>query len=130
MTEAMKLTVKNGVRKYRQRMRTEGRCYCGQPVEQGFRNCKKHRAYHRQRLYGITEKQFDDLVLKQDGKCAICNTEPDTAKKTLAVDHDHKTGAIRGLLCHYCNGLLGHAKDSVDRLTSAINYLEKHSVHD
>lgn len=64
------------------------------------------------RLYAITPEQYDALYAAQSGLCAICH-EPESieVKKrnpwTLAVDHDHETGAIRGLLCNRCNYLEG-----------------------
>ena len=52
--------------------------------------------------YGITIEQYDSMLLSQKNKCYICNEE-----KKLVVDHCHKTGAIRKLLCHGCNTVLG-----------------------
>lgn len=77
--------------------------------------------------YGITREQYQDLYTKQNGKCASCGcvwagTEmhPD-----LVVDHDHKTGAVRGLLCPDCNNILGLANDSQTRLDAAKAYLQR-----
>lgn len=61
------------------------------------------RTSHLKRLYGITVEMYDSLLLKQDSRCAICGKHQDEFPKRLAVDHDHKTGEIRGLLCTYCN---------------------------
>lgn len=73
--------------------------------------------------YGITEDEYNDILCAQNGRCAICLCKPRT--KSLAVDHDHKTNEIRGLLCSRCNhGLLGHAHDSIEMLKRAIEYLE------
>lgn len=74
-----------------------------------------------QRLYGLTVEQHAEILKAQDGKCKICNELPKT--KSLFVDHCHKTGKVRGLLCVYCNSLLGMAKDSPTILQNAINYL-------
>lgn len=72
--------------------------------------------------YSITIEQYDDMLSSQNGGCAICGTIP--KKKRLAVDHDHKTGFIRGLLCTQCNHhVLGGAKENVDILRSAVSYL-------
>lgn len=75
--------------------------------------------------YGITEAAYLALLDAQQSRCALCLLAFDkTAKATTPhVDHDHVTGKVRGLLCHHCNVLLGHAKDSADLLTSAIRYL-------
>lgn len=81
----------------------------------------KSRNNHLRRTYGITTEQYEQLKRNQNGKCAICSGEFDS---TLHVDHCHKTGAIRGLLCNACNSGLGKLKDSVKLLKSAIKYLE------
>ena len=72
--------------------------------------------------YGITSAQYDKLLVKQKGSCAICKSIP--TKKRLAVDHDHSTGKIRGLLCHPCNAAIGLFKDNTDFLLEAKRYLE------
>lgn len=78
--------------------------------------------YRLQRVYGISLDDYAALFEAQDGRCAICGNRP--RKRKLAVDHDHKTGAVRGLLCSHCNHkLLGGARDSIDMLQSAIDYL-------
>ena len=72
--------------------------------------------------YGITADQYDVLVKKQKGQCAICK-QPCTVNTKLSVDHNHTTGKVRGLLCHRCNLALGLFKDDVNRLQAALNYL-------
>lgn len=68
------------------------------------------RAGHLRRTYGITEAQYDVLLKFQGGKCFICRRPP--AKRRLEVDHDHKSGLIRGLLCWFCNKkVIGSATD-------------------
>ena len=81
--------------------------------------------------YGITSQEYKHLLSLQEGKCAIClNFETALSKygkvKRLAIDHDHKTGKVRGLLCQRCNITLAHVEK--DRLISekAIKYLEKY----
>lgn len=76
----------------------------------------------RLRRYGITDAQYDDMLEAQNGTCAICNREPEG--KRLAVDHDHTTGAIRGLLCDHCNHVLGKAEDRAEWLRNAADYLD------
>lgn len=86
--------------------------------------------------YGITVAEFDAMVVAQRGVCAICGTEgrelhiARTIKgdPNLTVDHDHATGAIRGLLCIDCNNLLGRAADDTDILYRAIEYLRAHRL--
>jgi len=90
---------------------------------------KKRLINSRKHDYGVTEEQYNEMLASQDNKCAICKNE-ETAMKNgrvlpLAVDHDHKTGLIRGLVCLRCNHGLGAFKDDIVRLESAINYLRK-----
>ena len=60
------------------------------------------REYHLRRRYGIGEKEFQELLAEQGGVCAICGA-PDPQH----LDHDHRTGWVRGILCFNCNGGLG-----------------------
>jgi hypothetical protein len=64
------------------------------------------------------------------GCCKICKTHYSEFSKRLAVDHDHNTGKIRGLLCLYCNTGLGKFKDSTKLLNEAIKYLEENTNGD
>ena len=83
---------------------------------------------HFRKSYGLTYSEVIELREKQNNLCAICD-EPgflmnDRVKSGLNVDHNHKTGEVRGLLCHNCNRGLGLFKDNTDRLKRAIDYLE------
>lgn len=76
--------------------------------------------------YGITPEDYDQMLKKQRGKCAICGL-PDPGqkgKKFLCIDHDHKTGKVRGLLCHRCNRGLGLLFDSIKAVEKAVKYLK------
>ena len=73
-------------------------------------------------MYGITAQEYIEMHAKQGGKCAICKETPNT-KRGLHVDHCHKTGKVRGLLCHGCNVAIGSLKESVETLERAIKYL-------
>jgi hypothetical protein len=77
--------------------------------------------------YGLSTGEYDAMLAKQGGRCAICCLRP--RSKRLAVDHDHKTGRVRGLLCGSCNRrLLGAAHDDPAILRRALGYLEGEEV--
>jgi hypothetical protein len=80
------------------------------------------RKYKRYRKYKLTQDGYDRMVADQQGRCAICHSEP----PVLAVDHDHETGAVRGLLCRNCNLGIGLLRDDIDLLRSATRYLTIH----
>jgi len=76
--------------------------------------------YMRQRKYGLTTEQYQEMAQAQGNKCAICQVE-----KPLVIDHDHGTGKVRGLVCTPCNTALGQFGDTVEGLQNAISYLQK-----
>jgi len=92
---------------------------------------KKQRAYYAKSrgkawlkyYYGITVADYEALLAKQNGKCAICREKPPRGE-TLCVDHCHVTGRIRGLLCRGCNCGLGNYRDDPRRLRAGAAYLE------
>ena len=75
--------------------------------------------------YSITQEDYNSLFVAQEGRCAICGKHQSEVSRTLAVDHDHETGEIRGLLCHSCNVVLGLMADDPGTLRSAADYLER-----
>jgi hypothetical protein len=75
--------------------------------------------------YGMTAEEYRRRAAEQDGRCAICREEPEDGKR-LHVDHNHETGAVRALLCRWCNYALGNAKDDPERLRAMAAYLERH----
>ncbi|CCF85406.1 endonuclease VII domain-containing protein [Nitrolancea hollandica] len=85
---------------------------------------KKQRAQQLKKKYGITPDEYKALLVEQRGGCAICGQPP--IDKALAVDHDHETGTVRGLLCAPCNKGIGLLKDRSEVLTAAAEYLRKH----
>jgi len=93
-----------------------GRCSVCLPCE---RNHK--RRLHLKRSYGLTDACIDRLMSNYE--CSICCADED-----LVVDHNHDTGAVRGLLCHKCNLGIGHLDDSIERLEKALNYLKLHAT--
>ena len=79
----------------------------------------------RLKQFGLSVADYNQMLSEQSGVCAICGQVPSGKRTRLAVDHDHETGKVRGLLCHGCNTMLGFARDSKTTLQSAINYLAK-----
>lgn len=87
-------------------------------------NCKRcHRDRVVRKAYGISLDEYEAMLKRQDGRCVICGTRGGKGRK-LAVDHDHKTGAVRALLCSPCNTSLGLMMDDPVRLRAAAAYLE------
>ena len=84
------------------------------------------------RQYGIDITQYNAMLEAQDGVCGICNraenNEISGKVLSLAVDHDHATGAVRALLCSACNTALGLFNDSADLLAKAVEYLARHKA--
>ena len=94
-------------------------------------NPEKHKISTREnhlRKYGITIEKHNEILLSQNGKCAICGTDYFDGKGGFCVDHNHDTGLVRGILCHHCNLILGHCRDNLSILTSAFDYLSKHKT--
>jgi hypothetical protein len=79
--------------------------------------------YNLKRKFGITLQDYEALLLKQNGKCATCDKIRSSNGKKLAVDHCHKTGRIRGLLCNECNTSLGLIKEDIQTLQNLIAYI-------
>lgn len=71
------------------------------------------------REYGISQADFERMAAEQNHRCLICHKEKD-----LAVDHCHRTGVVRGLLCHNCNKGIGHFFEDVETIKRAIEYIE------
>lgn len=93
------------------------------------KNPQAYREYFLKARYGITQQQYDDLLASQNGKCAICETDEFVGPgRRPHIDHDHKTGKIRGLVCVHCNVTLGMARDNPGWLEMAITYLERHAL--
>lgn len=84
---------------------------------------------HLEYSYGIPLDEYDRMYSNQHGRCCICGKHSDeTHRKRLFVDHCHKTGKIRGLLCQQCNTALGMASDDIDILCAMIGYLSEHKL--
>lgn len=118
------------------RLKNKDRCIAATKRWSEMNPDKRRLIYLKSRLkikYNITADVYFSLLENQSGVCAICfspetkiiNNNKNIA--ILAVDHDHKTGKIRGLLCKSCNIAIGSMKDSIDRLLSAATYLRERS---
>jgi hypothetical protein len=96
--------------------------YCREHAQQRSRDSLARnggaRRYHLRRRYGIEPEQFDALVVRQGGVCAVCEEAEPTH-----LDHNHATGEIRGALCVPCNNGLGLFRDNPGRLQRAAAYL-------
>ena len=100
---------------------------CANCARINLRNTTKsgnREAYNRERTlqyrYGISTEQYDVMVMEQCGKCGICQEVPSSK---LQVDHNHATGAVRGLLCRTCNVGIGSLKDKAEVLQNALHWV-------
>ena len=82
-----------------------------------------------QKAFGMTLQRYNEMLEEQDHKCAICGRSQRALSKAFAVDHDHDTGRVRGLLCDMCNRAIGLLGDDIERLNNAINYLKQGDLH-
>lgn len=73
----------------------------------------------------VTEAQYAALLEGQSGVCAICGNPPKEGGRALHVDHDHRTGEVRGLLCHYCNRFIVGPGIRPSKLLSGALYLAR-----
>lgn len=93
------------------------------------KNKAKIRDYQLQASYGLTSAQWESVFEKQSRRCAICSaTEPTRTGRRAALwstDHDHTTGAIRGILCVACNLFLGYGQDDPSLFQKAVHYLTR-----
>ncbi len=96
------------------------------------RRARKYRKHDLLRDFGLTEADYQAKLDAQDACCAICRKPERVTRngkpRNLSIDHDHKTGAIRELLCNNCNALLGLVNDDIGLLAAAIAYLSKHQL--
>lgn len=79
------------------------------------------KATHLRGRYGMSLHEWDQMLVAQDHKCAVCRRP----MERIDVDHDHQTGGVRGLVCHACNMLLGLSGDDPARLLAAADYLRR-----
>ena len=89
-------------------------------------NPERTRNNDLKRNYGITLKEHQEMYEEQNGVCAVCEKPGDGKWKKLCVDHDHKTGKVRQLLCRNCNMILGQVDDNINHMEKLTAYLKKH----
>ena len=110
---------------------------CEKPALLPTRSCARHQLIARLKMiewkYGLTYQQYQELVERYNGRCHIClqvprikglSTDRTKVSTSLSVDHDHKTGEVRGLLCSHCNGAIGWFRDNPVFMQAAIQYLK------
>ncbi len=109
------------------KLRGRGHKYCAtHSAETRQREITQIVRRKRERQFGVTHDEFLALLSAQAGVCAICG-DGNQGKRQLSVDHDHATGALRGILCDRCNPMLGYARDNIAVLRAAIEYLTTRS---
>lgn len=90
------------------------------------RNAEKYYRSRIKKQYGLTIDKYEGMLKEQNYACAICPNKLLDGQYRLHVDHSHKTGKVRGLLCRTCNTGLGMFKDSFDVLLNAAKYIQNH----
>lgn len=107
------------------------KCQDHKATEAGKARVQRNRFSSRVRMHGISEEEYLLMYEIQDGACAICGNTQSIKHNgkviSLSIDHNHDTGQVRGLLCHHCNAMIGHAREDVDLLKKAIKYIETHN---
>lgn len=89
------------------------------------KNFKKYqRDYNLEKLYGITQAEYEALLARQNGGCAVCGEFIPHRGPHMPIDHDHETGLVRGIVCNKHNRGIGLFNDNPDLLRSAAEYLE------
>ena len=117
----------------RERARNRARVYGPKERERNKQwaaaNPEKARHHSRKKLlgkkYNMTVEEHDGLFASQGFACGACGSPNPNSKKGWSTDHCHKTGVIRGIVCHHCNIGIGHAKDNAETLRKWIAYLER-----
>lgn len=94
-------------------------------ADKKYREDPRYRESKLKYKYGITQEDYDRMLEEQGGKCKICGIHQSEIKVRLGVDHCHRSGKVRGLLCSRCNNALGCLKDDPKLLEKAKQYLER-----
>jgi hypothetical protein len=132
--EAQRSYIRDNREKYNKRQRRQRKknpASAKAAVQKWVSNNKhKLRARHLRKSYGLPLEVYDEMLKAQNGVCVICRgpgTLQNGKRASLVVDHCHKTGKVRGLLCHNCNVGIGNLRDDPELLRTALAYLEAES---
>lgn len=98
---------------------------CCKKIKQTDLSKEKYKQYRYKKLYGLDTGTFEEIIEEQDYCCAICGKHRKNLKKDFHLDHNHKNGKRRGLLCSNCNSGFGFFKEDISILQSAIEYKKK-----
>ena len=124
--------VKESAKDYYKGHQEERKAYRMKHRERARTYMKKYKQDWKVNRYGLGKVGFDSLMIEQNGVCAIC-LQPETRRQktgvadALCIDHNHKTGTARGLLCHKCNSAIGLLQDDPLLLEKAKEYIIKWS---
>lgn len=121
--------------KNREKLLEEMRRYRVENFEKISANKKSYYAKNKQKVkekyfldtYSIDLSTREQMSISQNGKCAICNVDEKSLKRNLCIDHCHKSGKVRGLLCDRCNAGLGYFEDNIETFNKIIDYLRKNT---
>ena len=86
---------------------------------------QRERFWKKAGIKNMTYERYEEMLIQQDHCCKICGTHKDGLTRELAVDHNHETGEVRGLLCGQCNYFLGIVSNNVDIFTKSLYYLKE-----
>jgi hypothetical protein len=85
-------------------------------------------ATNRRLRYGVTPQKFVEMLQEQKFRCLCCGDDLPAISKNVHIDHDHKTNAVRGIVCKNCNLMLAYGRDDPARLRAAADYLVRHAT--
>ncbi len=131
MKDGLNNNCKDCVKKYTEENKERVRKYKSDYYYANREKCiERDRKNSLKRKYNVTVEWYEAQLEKQNGKCMICGAaESGGISPTLHVDHNHKTGQVRGLLCRPCNTGIGLFKEDVNLIEKAIEYVNRHSGH-
>lgn len=105
----------------------DSRCKeCCREINKKYNGGEAQRRRVLKKQYGLTLETYNIMLKAQNEVCAICGEKETVSNRSLSVDHCHKTGKVRQLLCGNCNHALGKFKDSPELLEKARDYLIRH----